>query len=214
MEVTIRPKNFKISDDIEESIRKRLDRLGRHIESLSSAEVLLSQRPTRLNAQRFDYVAQLTLHTHNNNIIRAEVVNPELLTAVDQGMDHLSRQVERFRSRYERRKKGAAGLRHSPTIGDGVPSLTVDEEELVASIRKEGANTNAFGETVDEGEDGGTIVRTKRFTVKPMFPEDALEEMEMLGHNFYVFYNAQEERVNVLYRRNDGNYGLIQPEFG
>lgn len=212
MEVTIRPKNFRLSDDIEESIRKRLDRLARHIENLASAEVLLSQRPTKLNQQGFDYIVQVTIHTRHHNIIRAEVTHAELLTAADQAMDHLSRQVERFRSRYERRKKGATGLRHSPVTGDGVPSLTVDEQELVASIREENGQARQSEEQADV--ETGAIVRTKRFTVKPMFPEDAVEEMEMLGHSFYVFYNAQEERVNVLYRRNDGNYGLIQPEFG
>jgi putative sigma-54 modulation protein len=56
-------------------------------------------------------------------------------------------------------------------------------------------------------------VRVKRFSVQPMWPEEAIEQMELLGHSFYVFYNAGEEQLNVLYRRTDGNYGLLQPEF-
>jgi len=58
----------------------------------------------------------------------------------------------------------------------------------------------------------GDIVRVKQFSVEPMYPEEAIEQMELLGHSFYVFYNAGEERLNVLYRRSDGNYGLLQPE--
>ena len=63
-------------------------------------------------------------------------------------------------------------------------------------------------------EETGAIVRVKSFILKPMFPEDAIEQMELLGHTFFVFMNASDERLNVLYRRNDGNYGQLQPEFG
>ena len=57
------------------------------------------------------------------------------------------------------------------------------------------------------------IIRTKRFGIKPMYPEDACVQMELLGHNFFVFCNAETEEVNVVYKRKDGAYGLIEPEF-
>jgi putative sigma-54 modulation protein len=59
----------------------------------------------------------------------------------------------------------------------------------------------------------GEIVRVKRFDVRPMAPEEAIEQMELLGHSFYIFLNADEDALNVVYRRDDGNYGLLQPEF-
>jgi putative sigma-54 modulation protein len=59
----------------------------------------------------------------------------------------------------------------------------------------------------------GEIVRVKRFDVRPMAPEEAIEQMELLGHSFYIFMNADEDALNVVYRRDDGNYGLLQPEF-
>lgn len=59
----------------------------------------------------------------------------------------------------------------------------------------------------------GEIVRVKRFDVLPMVPEEAVEQMELLGHSFYIFLNADEDAINVIYRRGDGNYGLLQPEF-
>jgi putative sigma-54 modulation protein len=58
----------------------------------------------------------------------------------------------------------------------------------------------------------GEIVRVKRFEVRPMSPEEAIEQMDLLGHRFYLFLNADEDAINVVYRRNDGNYGLLQPE--
>ena len=62
-------------------------------------------------------------------------------------------------------------------------------------------------------EAAGEIVRVKRFDVRPMAPEEAIEQMELLGHSFYIFLNADEDAINVVYRRDDGNYGLLQPEF-
>lgn len=64
-----------------------------------------------------------------------------------------------------------------------------------------------------EEETVGEIVRIKRFDVRPMAPEEAIEQMELLGHSFYIFLNADEDALNVVYRRDDGNYGLLQPEF-
>jgi putative sigma-54 modulation protein len=61
-------------------------------------------------------------------------------------------------------------------------------------------------------EQVGELVRVKRFQVRPMSPEEAIEQMELLGHEFYVFLNAEENAINVLYRRTDANYGLLQPE--
>jgi putative sigma-54 modulation protein len=58
----------------------------------------------------------------------------------------------------------------------------------------------------------GEIVRVKRFEVLPMAPEEAIEQMELLGHSFYIFLNVDEDAINVLYKRGDGNYGLLQPE--
>lgn len=66
-------------------------------------------------------------------------------------------------------------------------------------------------EPVEETE--GEIVRVKRFDVRPMTPEEAIEQMELLGHSFYIFLNVDEDAINVVYRRNDGNYGLLQPQF-
>ncbi|MEJ2753135.1 MAG: ribosome-associated translation inhibitor RaiA [Chloroflexota bacterium] len=70
---------------------------------------------------------------------------------------------------------------------------------------------------LDEDEDLeelSSIVRTKRFVLHPMSADEAIDQMELLGHDFFVFFNAEEEAINVLYRRHDGNFGLLQPEFG
>jgi len=75
---------------------------------------------------------------------------------------------------------------------------------------REAAEELPIEELLEEQE--GEIVRTKRFEMRPMLPEEAVEQMELLGHHFFIFFNADEDAVNVVYKRNDGNYGLLQPE--
>ena len=104
-------------------------------------------------------------------------------------------------------------------------SIDLVEEVIERQLRKyknklvaknqEGSNfSKTLFETEESIEDGEVkIVRTKRFGIKPMYPEDACVQMELLGHNFFVFFNAENEEVNVVYKRKDGSYGLIEPEF-
>lgn len=211
VEVNVRAKNFKLQEDMESHIRRHIERMPRHLGSVQSAEVILSQQPTRLNPQRMEYRAQLTLQTRTN-LIRSEVCNAELLTAVDEAMGHLSRQMERQKARSSRRRRGAVGLGKS--AADMVErGVIVDEADLAAPQSGNGASLND-GVSYGDEDEGGQIVRVKNFSVKPMFPEDAIEQMELLGHSFFVFWDAGDDRMSVLYRRNDGNYGLIQPELG
>ena len=83
----------------------------------------------------------------------------------------------------------------------------VDKEQNAAYIQ------NDFFNVEDEDDEEIKIIRSKRFAVKPMYPEDACIQMELLGHNFFVFRNAETEEVNVVYKRKGNTYGLIEPEF-
>ncbi len=213
MEVTIRPKNFKLQPNVETQVRKRLDRLTHHLDNLDTCEVLLTQEPTRSNAQRIQNVAQITLRTRSNNLIRSEVTDADLLTAVDEAMDHLSRQIERFKGRFYQKKKGKQGVGKSSADivamqPQAINSSIGEDEESSAPSR------SALYDGATNEDELGEVVRTKRFSVQPTYPEEAVEQMELLGHSFFVFYNAGEEQLNVLYRRTDGNYGLLQPELG
>ncbi|HCR99642.1 MAG TPA: ribosome-associated translation inhibitor RaiA, partial [Lachnospiraceae bacterium] len=82
----------------------------------------------------------------------------------------------------------------------------IDKEQAAESFRKE------YVEREYQDEDEIQIVRTKQFDMKPMYPEDACVQMELLGHNFYVFRNAETDAVNVVYKRKGNTYGLIEPE--
>ncbi len=210
MEITIRPKNFKLQANMQTQVRKRVERLSHHLDNLESCEVLLTQEPTHFNAQRIQYVVQLTLRTRNNNLIRSEVKNADLLTAMDEAMDRLTRQIERFKGRFYHKRKGKQGLgKSSAEIVTMRPVTPSTADQVTPSPPFQ----SALYDGATNEDELGEVVRVKRFSVQPMWPEEAIEQMELLGHTFYVFYNAGEEQLNVLYRRTDGNYGLLQPEF-
>jgi putative sigma-54 modulation protein len=118
----------------------------------------------------------------NGTILRAEERSADMLAAVDSVRDKLQRQMERFKERPVRMRKRAR---------------VEAAEEPVA---------------MTEEEPSPRIVRTKRFSVTPMSDEEAIEQMELLGHDFFIFYNPTTASMNVVYRRKDGNYGMLQPE--
>ena len=128
-------------------------------------------------------IAQLTIHS-KGAILRVEERDQDLFTAIDSVMDKMYRQISRYKGKHKDRARPGA-----EEIGGEEPPVEVEPEEPT-----------------------GRIVRTKNFGMVSINPEEAIEQMELLGHDFYVFFNAEVGAINVLYRRKDGNYGLIQPE--
>lgn len=117
------------------------------------------------------------------NIIRSEQVSNDMYVSIDLVEEVIERQLKKYKNKL------------------------VSKQQNVASFRKE------FIEKEVSTDDEIQIIRTKRFGMKPMYPEDACVQMELLGHNFFVFRNAETEEVNVVYKRKGNTYGLIEPEF-
>jgi len=138
---------------------------------------------TKTRSAQDRQVAQLTIRS-KGTILRVEEHNQDIFAAIDSVLDKMYRQIGRYKGkRKERAKAGAEEI--------GGEELPVE---------------------VEPTESTGRIVRVKNFTMASINPEEAIEQMGLLGHNFYVFYNAEVGQINVLYRREDGNFGLIQPE--
>jgi putative sigma-54 modulation protein len=128
-------------------------------------------------------VCQVTVRS-NGTILRAEERSEDMFYSIDTVLDKMYRQIARYKGKRKNRWRGAA----------------VPAEPLPGEYEQE------------VEEETSSIVRYKRFPMTPMSPEEAVEQMELLGHDFFVFFNADEGQINVLYRRKDGNYGVIQPE--
>lgn len=140
---------------------------------------------------------------------------------------HVTLSVQKERQKIEVTIPVKGGIiRSEQESNDMYVSIDLVEEVIERQLRKyknklvakhqEGSNfKEEFIETEDNAEDDGEIriVRTKKFGFKPMYPEDACVQMELLGHNFFVFRNAETDEVNVVYKRKGNTYGLIEPEF-
>ena len=117
------------------------------------------------------------------NIIRSEQVSNDMYVSIDLVEEVIERQLRKYKNKI------------------------VDKQPAAANFQKEYIDKDY------EEEDEVKIIRTKKFGIKPMYPEDACVQMELLGHNFFVFYNAETDQVNVVYKRKGNTYGLIEPEF-
>ena len=117
------------------------------------------------------------------HIIRAEQASDDMYVSIDLVVEVIERQVTRYKKKI------------------------VDREQNASLFQSD------FFEVDEEDDEEVKIIRSKRFAVKPMYPEDACVQMELLGHNFYVFRNAETDEVNVVYKRKGNTYGLIEPEF-
>ncbi len=116
------------------------------------------------------------------NIIRSEQVSSDMYVSIDLVEEVIERQLKKYKNKIVDKKQSASAF------------------------------NQAFMEIEDDQDDEIQIVRTKKFDIKPMYPEDACIQMELLGHGFYVFCNAETDQVNVVYKRKGNTYGLIEPE--
>lgn len=121
------------------------------------------------------------------HIIRSEQISNDMYASIDMVEEVIERQMRKYRTKLANRYHEAKA-----DVGFADSYLNTDLEEDEDEIR---------------------IIKSKKFGIKPMYPEDACIQMELLGHNFYMFMNAQTEEVNVVYKRKDGAFGLIEPEF-
>lgn len=142
-----------------------------------------SEAHATLSVEKGRHIFEVTI-PFNGIILRGEEATDDMYMSIDNVIEKLERQVRKQKTKLERRMK-EYNLRFD-TLFDDIPDT--DEEEL-------------------------KIVKTKRFTIKPMPAEEAAMQMELLGHSFFVFSNSETEEVNVIYKRKDGNYGLIEQEY-
>jgi ribosomal subunit interface protein len=190
MNIQIKSRNGKLQDRQRTYIQEKLAKLERYLDTIGDVHVDLAHHQQRGVGDV--HIAQVTLHTAQGTILRAEERDPDLFAAVDALHDSLQRQITRYKDKHFRRGK----IRR------------LDGEVVRAS-------TNGSEPEVEDAEadtDAPQLVKTKSFAYKPMYSDEAIEQMELLGHSFFVFTDANTDQVNVVYRRRDGNYGLIVPE--
>lgn len=176
MQISVRGKNIKVTDALRSYVDKRIAKLNRFFNNFGEAQVLLS-------VEKENHRVEVTIPV-NGIILRGEEATHDMYAAVDMVVEKLEKQVEKYKSRFNRR------VRANAAPGSELPAQDAAEQP------------------VEEYK----VVRVKRFAMKPISIEEAIMQMNLLGHNFFVFTNAETDAVSVIYRRKDGNYGLIEPE--
>lgn len=176
MRIQVNGKGIEVSPYLADVVSKRVKKLERYFNGDTEVQVMLSMFRGR-------HVAEITI-PFGGVVFRSEEATGDIYASIDNSCNKIERQVEKYRTRFEKRNHEAT-IRTQPII--------MNDEYKDQELPK--------------------IVKTKRFAVKPMSFDEAILQMELLGHEFFVFTNADSNQVNVLYKRHDGNLGLIEPEY-
>jgi ribosomal subunit interface protein len=186
MDIIFRGQHLTIAEGFKEHATERLNKLSRYLPSVDHAIV-----DVRHEAKGDDgrYVVQVTLSA-NGTFLRAEERNFDLSAAVDAAGDALSRQVTRYKEKKVLRSERRVEK-------EGRVPIEQDEPEPEQRLPR------------DTQIISGSVVRIKKFHMKPMTEAEAIDQMELLGHNFFLFQDADRDQLALLYRRQDKDYGMI-----
>ena len=182
MRLQVKGRNVEVSDSIRSYAEAKLAKLEKLVKDPTRVEVELHVEKNPSISD--NHVAEATVFTKGPTL-RARESSADMKASIDQLVDKLERQVKRYR---EKRRRG-----HRPPHGAPQP---VEEAPMIPT----------------DSEAESMIVKTKQFAIKPMTAEEAVLQLDLIGHDFFVFKNADTDQINVVYRRRDGNYGLIEPE--
>lgn len=190
MKFVIHGKNIEITDAIREYVHQKIEKAASHYQNLTTeidVHLSVARNPRISTSQN----AEVTLFV-NGSVIRAEESSESLYASIDLVADKIARQLRKYKEK--RQDKGHTRLKEDLDASpEAVAETLVAERE--AALPEE-------------------VVRSKYFAMPPMSVKDALEHLDLVDHDFYVFHNAETGQINVIYERNHGGYGLIQPRNG
>ena len=190
MRITVKGKRMEVTDGLKSYAEKKLRKLEKYFHHIQEVQITQS-------VERQWHVVEVLVQG-DGILLRGEERTSDMYASIDQVLEKLERQLQKFKGkRILLPREQTAQMKER--LGDAAA------EELVEEVPAE-------PEPGESPLDSIRVVRTKRFAVKPMSPEEAAMQMELLGHDFFVFANAETEQINVVYRRRGGNYGLIEPE--
>jgi putative sigma-54 modulation protein len=194
MQLTVTGRNIELTPALKEYLTDKLQRSQKHFDHALNITALLSvaKNPSVAASQTAEVTIKL-----NGAVIRGEESTENMYASIDLVADKIERQLRKYKTRYYHKGNKAKERDHSVETIDVSPDLDYDFE-VSKSISLEEARPR--------------IVRSKRFPLKPMLPEEACKHMDLLGHDFFMFINSESNQVNTVYHRRDSNYGLIEPE--
>jgi putative sigma-54 modulation protein len=191
VQVTVSRRNTEVPDNLRVMTEEKIGRLARFVDGLDHAEVHFSEHKNPRIADK--EVCEVTIEGHGHHI-RCKVAAPDGFQAVDKAYEKLEHQLHKLKTKLTRRHHGTPKAhKKSDALGAVAAVVEAPVEEV----------------ETDLGQEAPRIVKSKRFAIFPMTAEDAVERMELLGHGFFFFTNSETSRAAVVYRRDDGQVGLI-----
>lgn len=184
MDLQVIGKNLEVSQSMRDYVQRKMNRLVRYLPGIDDAKVEIRREKTKSPEHRF--TVQITVR-NRGMLLRAEERGINVNAAIDMVVEVLARQIKRYKGKASDRKDKGVSLARQ--MGD-------------VEIAEAGKKRTTSPE----------LVKIKRFIVKSMTVEESTEQMELLGHDFFLFVNDENGELNLIYRRKDGNYGLIVPE--
>ncbi len=186
LELTINSRNLQVTEKLRDYIESRAMKLERYLPELTHAQIDLRAQETMRSAGDRQ-VAQITLPV-KGSVLRAEERSGDIQSAFDKALDKIQRQITRFKGKGRKNRRKAGQV----TLADVLPADFDMPETAPLEMP--------------------AIARRKAFAVTPMDELEAIEQMQLSGHdNFYMFLNADTDQINLLYTRKDGSFGLIEP---
>ncbi len=192
MRTIVKGKNIDVPDHVRQYAERKMRRLERFLDDRSEAVVELSAEQHHSAAE--SQIVEVTLVV-DGQPLHSHAAAPTHQAGLDIVIDKIERQAVDYRERHQGKGRTEAGK--ARLAAEAVSESLPDDPPA--------------GRSGAEGSSPSRIVKTKRFAIEPMFEEDAVSRMEELGHVFFLFVNAETERLCVLYKRNSGDYGLIEP---
>ncbi|MDR0921194.1 MAG: ribosome-associated translation inhibitor RaiA [Lactobacillales bacterium] len=178
----VRGENIEVTEPIRDYVEKKVSKVEKYFPESTEATAHVNLKVYTEKTAKVEVTIPLP-----NLVLRAEETSPDLYASIDLVVDKLERQIRKYKTKINRKHREAV-----PT-GEVFTAGTEAEADIT--------NDNDFD-----------IVRTKRVSLKPMDSEEAVLQMDMLGHNFFIFEDAETEATSIVYRRSDGKYGLIETE--
>lgn len=191
MKVIITGKNIELTPTLKEFVEKKMDSIRAFVDHLQEIDVILSVDKTK--SQGMLHTAEVTIWANGINF-RATQSHPDMYAAVDLILDKLQKQI----TKYKEKLKAKPNRKHKHADFHFRHQVVHYEEGLVEEV-------------IEDEQDSPRVIRSNNFYSKPMFIDEAAEQLQYLQQEFIVFSNAKSGEVNVVYRRNDGNIGLIEP---
>lgn len=183
MNFNIRGENLEITPALRDYVEKKIGRMEKYFNDTPSTDVNV-RMSVKSNIHKVEVTIPMT-----GLLLRAEENHTDMYAAIDLVIEKLERQIRKYKTKINRKLRQDNSLKN--IINEAANGLPKEKEEEDSEFE---------------------IVRVKRFNLKPMDAEEAILQMDLLGHNFFVFSNAESGETNVVYKRKDGRYGLIEPE--